>query len=146
MPPLAVANYVEISIHALLTEGDRTSIAFFSTFPLFQSTPSSRRATVSLIDSASPSIDFNPRPPHGGRRSADRRFSLSPEFQSTPSSRRATPSTFFYLTPSLIISIHALLTEGDAYNIIVRRYGTYFNPRPPHGGRLGAHLIARLSR
>ena len=102
-----------ISIHALLTEGDRTSIAFFSTFPLFQSTPSSRRATWTLwadrpnfplfqstpssrratgyIQEKQPVIsNFNPRPPHGGRlRFGAANYALY-QFQSTPSSRRAT--------------------------------------------------------
>ena len=33
------------------------------------------------------------------------------------------------------ISIHALLTEGDYYYISYNSLGTYFIPRPPHGGR-----------
>ena len=102
-----------ISIHALLTEGDTASCYFVSASPRFQSTPSSRRATQ---DNA--------------------RLLRLPAFQSTPSSRRATASSFtvmpvcavFQSTPSsrratlrdgegpagLLISIHALLTEGDA--------------------------------
>ena len=87
-----------------------------------------------LIDQLETTVDFNPRPPHGGRpvitgpvaplwqfnprlltegdpryRAGGRRCG---KFQSTPSSRRATCS------PSIVVfperdSIHALLTEGD---------------------------------
>ena len=56
----------------------------------FQSTPSAGRATSISLPSASYSIDFNPRPPRGGRlKSADVRTVLD-QFQSTPSAGRAT--------------------------------------------------------
>ena len=128
-----------ISIYALLAEGDLLEGYGNDNPGAFQSTPSSRRATVSLIDSASPSIDFNPRPPHGGRLCFIMQFDIpihisihalltegdiTPNpveantslFQSTPSSRRATdtPADLQNLT---FISIHALLTEGDYQNI-----------------------------
>ena len=58
---------------------------------LFQSTPSSRRATGKVKS----------------------RFSQDFEFQSTPSSRRATLRIQGFLEP-IEISIHALLAEGDS--------------------------------
>ena len=88
-------------------------------------------------------------------------------FLSTPSLRRATSATFgrsffsslFLSTPSLrrathlfvvgdryfLISIHALLAEGDP---AVRRslpHWRYFYPRPPCGGRRTApgHAVER---
>ena len=58
-------------------------------------------------------IDFNPRPPCGGRREADRKLGQDIE-----------------------ISTHALLAEGDRWrDNPLRRADSYFNPRPPCGGR-----------
>ena len=81
----------KISIHALREEGDTrkaaraTSRAEFQSTPsarratactteylrelnLFQSTPSARRATVVLYPPFLQVVNFNPRPPRGGRR------------------------------------------------------------------------------
>ena len=57
-------------------------------------------------------LDFNPRPPRGGRRPPPR----------TASKRR-------------VISIHALREEGDRCLRSQSRPPHYFNPRPPRGGR-----------
>ena len=56
------------------------------------------------------------------------------EFLSTPSARRATGyrSAAYNAT---IISIHALREEGDLPITILSRFGLYFYPRPPRGGR-----------
>ena len=40
-----------------------------------------------------------------------------------------------YLASLTIISIHALLTEGDSGSRPRRPSRCNFNPRPPHGGR-----------
>ena len=78
-----------ISIHALREEGDP--------FPcVCVSTP----------------INFNPRPPRGGR---------------------LVSATSGEQTRS--ISIHALREEGDALFLLVKEVNPYFNPRPPRGGR-----------
>ena len=79
-------------------------------------------------------VNFNPRPPRGGRRPALLRACCLSRFQSTPSARRATsseaanvPTLGFQSTPSArratdclchagaggLISIHALREEGD---------------------------------
>ena len=102
---------------------------------LFQSTPSTRRETQVLAcnweiqfisihslhtegDGAVPnyrgrSQDFNPLPPHGGRRAGN------------------DDSVKF-----LNISIHSLHTEGDTIDSNVSIGHRNFNPLPPHGGRL----------
>ena len=102
-------------------------------------------------------MNFNPRPPRGGRpyqhtrsthtgqisihalrEEGDRRtaYALSPlsRFQSTPSARRATlPLIILYHFFS--ISIHALREEGD-YPLFSPPFVCHnFNPRPPRGGR-----------
>ena len=56
----------------------------------FQSTPSARRATLTLASKSSWTIYFNPRPPRGGR-----------------------PQIGQHLDETLFISIHALREEGD---------------------------------
>ena len=123
-----------ISIHALREEGD-LSVALLPGCPiLFLSTPSARRATLSLpvwhsgtIFLSTPSArratetdyaaqkklqNFYPRPPRGGRRG----------FQAA--SRRQD-----------MISIHALREEGDCLDSKMRPHLEYFYPRPPRGGR-----------
>ena len=62
-------------------------------------------------------------------------LSVSERFQSTPSAWRET----FRLRTSLDhqhISIHSLRMEGDCRKSCQNKYIAYFNPLPPHGGRL----------
>ena len=101
--------------------------------------------------------DFNPRPPRGGRHYAELTGMLAEKFQSTPSARRATggnnnggffgnisihalreegDSSAHRLTHvQRTISIHALREEGDLRHSRDGGVRTYFNPRPPRGGR-----------
>ena len=101
---------------------------------------------------------FNPRPPRGGRLLRRACYHISIGFQSTPPARGATagspvqlPDLVFQSTPpargatehrrqitnGIGISIHAPREGGDT-TIPPKKYGphTYFNPRPPRGGRL----------
>ena len=125
---------LEISIHALREEGDEI-------------------AATDLFSS----VNFNPRPPRGGRPSIFFTLLGIVIFQSTPSARRAT-NDFGACKHVMDISIHALREEGDAFRLAddrrqvisihaLREEGdahpgvsgtlpTYFNPRPPRGGRL----------
>ncbi len=57
-------------------------------------------------------MNFNPRPPRGGR-----------------------PEVLEELRPELGISIHALPAEGDRATPTTPSYLRHFNPRPPRGGR-----------
>ena len=107
----------DISIHALLTEGDIARSVNSGTSFIFQSTPSSRRATRKQYGRKPVLLYFNPRPPHGGRLLTQQRHRAKPSFQSTPSSRRATTMIHFSVVP-FFISIHALLTEGDVDRIV----------------------------
>ena len=123
-----------ISIHALRGEGDGRAIS-----------PNPTAA------------HFNPRPPWGGRR--DHRASPISIllFQSTPSVGRATRDCAraalyrrisihalrgegdsfgsFCFHPLRRISIHALRGEGDFLLLTLALSKSYFNPRPPWGGR-----------
>ena len=60
-----------ISIHALREEGDLFALVISGIYAQFLSTPSARRATVSLFYRASFRADFYPRPPRGGRLTSD---------------------------------------------------------------------------
>ena len=126
---------ISISIHALLTESDAHSATREITCEKFQSTLSSRRATLPRNTVLSWMNYFNPRSPHGERPDTLSSSRVEKKFQSTLSSRRAThPDSapgvgeLFQSTLSsrratgygLVvdvdsnISIHALLTESDA--------------------------------
>ena len=110
---LAKQNYKKISIHALLAESDRLSIAFKSIICLFLSTLSLRRATNTPIKAYNIIKDFYPRSPCGERLHGFL-YGLPKEhlFLSTLSLRRATTGRILRakLSP---ISIHALLAESD---------------------------------
>ena len=128
--------YKIISIHSLRMEGDPLQIADGARPERFQSTPSAWRETQQLgfpVVSKAISIhslrmegdrrqaaagirqaDFNPLPPHGGRRKDfSERIWNNRTFQSTPSAWRETG------------------TEACS-----RTRQPDFNPLPPHGGRL----------
>ena len=101
-------------------------------------------------------MDFNPRPPRGGRHRVNDRPDFLERFQSTPPARGATsaqtaptPEPTFQSTPpargatslgigmtySILISIHAPREGGDNQQIDPCGLHGYFNPRPPRGGR-----------
>ena len=101
---------------------------------LFQSTPSVGRATLCLAQPQHLSLDFNPRPPWGGRRSPGENTTAYISFQSTPSVGRATRH-INQKGGAGGISIHALRGEGDNVLWSFNRLPSYFNPRPPWGGR-----------
>ena len=82
----------------------------------FQSTLSSRRATACRNLPRRSVTHFNPRSPHGERRSLMLSSPGCGRFQSTLSSRRATPPQH-RLPLRQAISIHALLTESDGIAI-----------------------------
>ena len=60
---------------------------------------------------------------------------MAAKFQSTPSARRATYTSASHWR-DIDISIHALREEGDTMQSSTKWRGSYFNPRPPRGGRL----------
>ena len=70
-----------------------------------------------------PTINFNPRPPHGGRQHVRRLEQICTTFQSTSSAWRTT---------SLFALQHKEIND--------------FNPRPPHGGRHVSALAAAFNR
>ena len=79
-----------ISIHALRGEGDDETARGDNGFGSFQSTPSVGRATSRCAGHRQHILDFNPRPPWGGRL-----------------------PRFLRLNSNHTISIHALRGEGD---------------------------------
>ena len=79
-----------ISIHALREEGDMPILRACLVRCLFLSTPSARRATRAVMETAQAIKNFYPRPPRGGRLAYRLRAQMF-----------------------LSISIHALREEGD---------------------------------
>ena len=79
--------------------------------------------------------DFNPLPPHGGRQGKSMTPKCLSIFQSTPSAWRETICWWRNLRKGCI-SIHSLRMEGDSTIGGCGRSERYFNPLPPHGGRL----------
>ena len=65
----AMRNMEEISIHAPRTGSDIRALIDIPLHDVFQSTLPARGATVS-VDKALPAEDFNPRSPHGERRTS----------------------------------------------------------------------------
>ena len=122
-----------ISIRALLAEGDLAVVPRRSDHYNFNPRPPCGGRREAILPSSSLSY-FNPRPPCGGRRTRTEKVYLNIQFQSAPSLRRATAEGPALLC-AVVISIRALLAEGDARMICVPRADTYFNPRPPCGGR-----------
>ena len=124
-----------ISIHALREESDTKNCATSWFSPIFQSTPSARRATASFATGSA----INLISIHALREESDQVTlstpSLAKQFQSTPSARRATPDaseqpklhTGFQSTPS---ARRATQTAG-----LFQQSADNFNPRPPRGER-----------
>ena len=79
-----------ISIHSLRMEGDLLCVPQLSRPFKFQSTPSAWRETVMLLLSRASPGNFNPLPPHGGRRFFHLHRQRHLSFQSTPSAWRET--------------------------------------------------------
>ncbi len=153
-----------ISIHSLRMEGDKALFTRCTKQPAFQSTPSAWRETrirrpwagISEISIHSLRMEGDSRQRlipgkviisiHSLRMEGD---SVSPIstifvflFQSTPSAWRETRlhavSVYFHS-----ISIHSLRMEGDNKDDVQERSRVYFNPLPPHGGRLCGYPKAK---
>ena len=145
-----------ISIHAPREGGDNTSWVGRGSDPEFQSTPPARGATADCpadhsaspisihapreggdpkpSASASPvTVDFNPRPPRGGRLCVSG-LCLRPDvFQSTPPARGATV-TIAVPTAHRKISIHAPREGGDAEDRVAATAAELFQSTPPARG------------
>ena len=151
-----INDWSYISIHSLLAEGDARPMWTSRAADEFQSTPSSRRETLSCaILRMHSRISIHSLLAEGDAyRHAQRQQGAL--FQSTPSSRRETHMSSarpcaksFQSTPSsrrettarlpkdkaLVISIHSLLAEGDARHVNDSAQELDFNPLPPRGGR-----------
>ena len=144
-----------ISIHAPHTGGDKEphEVIKCQTISIHAPHPGGDWAIPCRLP---PRRYFNPRPPHGGRRSWRPQRYGPFRFQSTPPTRGATLTLYPTKRQFEIsihaphtggdkeladinrrskISIHAPHTGGDVGSIPNRPCHLNFNPRPPHGGR-----------
>ena len=103
---------VKISTHAPRTGGDRTRLHRFRY----------------------PSGDFNPRPPHRGRRDDDFGAAAVRNFNPRPPHRGRHGCARQHSAAGQI-STHAPRTGGDSFLPPGGQRKRYFNPRPPHRGR-----------
>ena len=87
---------VQISIHALREEGDCYGCRLASA-RLISIHALREEGDLFLLRSGTSAVDFNPRPPRGGRPSRSQLPAGTFEFQSTPSARRATLSGLLLL-------------------------------------------------
>ena len=110
--PPHVRGKVNISIHALLAESDKSAVA--------------KRTLV---------YDFNPRSPRGERQAGYIATYGTYTFQATLSARRATSDSFTVAVKRRGISIHALREESDAGLSLSACCTADFNPRSPRGER-----------
>ena len=124
----------QISIHATLAGGDRSSCSSRGQLFGFLSTPPSRVATP-CADALAPllGISIHATLAGGDRSSCSSRGQLF-GFLSTPPSRVATPCADA-LAPLLGISIHATLAGGDLRRISQTFPRGDFYPRHPRGWR-----------
>ena len=163
----AIAKFF-ISIHALLTESDWSgiisrwgrrdfnprsphgerqagSVGGPHVSPKFQSTLSSRRATLLQVEGIAKGLISI----HALLTESDCLAFTFPipgeSFQSTLSSRRATRDAGIGEL-DFVISIHALLTESDFISSSVSWIQRYFNPRSPHGERRRTERRQPLTR
>ena len=147
-----------ISIHAPRTGSDGGGTLRVAQRSEFQSTLPARGATLLGRWLVSVSPHFNPRSPHGERRTSAAAKDFNPRFQSTLPARGATEAGdfqapyFAHFNPRSPhgerrgqacrsqtrreISIHAPRTGSDSsWTKAVTVPDGYFNPRSPHGER-----------
>ena len=156
-PSMWTQMATSISIHAPRTGSDSKparsggiGLSFQSTLPArgatvmrctrtpraksFQSTLPARGATTFASQRVQAASYFNPRSPHGERRSTSTPRWSAPRFQSTLPARGATDAAR-EADEIARISIHAPRTGSDHLRRRAVLPADYFNPRSPHGER-----------
>ena len=147
-----------ISIHAPRTGSDCSTSSVPSSPIRFQSTLPARGATFvavfrergDLISIHAPRTGsdqsatrragagayFNPRSPHGERRTHGMQWHVwTTTFQSTLPARGATRPALYTAIVKAFISIHAPRTGSDDVALLAAEADADFNPRSPHGER-----------
>ena len=124
-----------ISIHALRVEGDHPPKGDAVQIRLISIHALRVEGDVMTADGETPTWDFYPRPPGGGRHRDQGSDPRDSEFLSTPSGWRATGYIQLYARTHRFLST----PSGWRATCMVRFRGrtyVYFYPRPPGGGRL----------
>ncbi len=153
-----------ISIHAPRTGSDCSTSSVPSSPIRFQSTLPARGATFvavfrergDLISIHAPRTGsdqsatrragagayFNPRSPHGERRTHGMQWHVwTTTFQSTLPARGATRPALYTAIVKAFISIHAPRTGSDDVALLAAEADADFNPRSPHGERQKKCLV-----
>ena len=125
-----------ISIHSLRMEGDETARHGPMRNTTFQSTPSAWRETTGRVQCAVVAGDISI---HSLRMEGDHGWNSTPgtqrQFQSTPSAWRETYAQVAVRYEKLFQSTPSAWRETGYADISLYSI-SYFNPLPPHGGRL----------
>ena len=136
VPSSAERRKRHISIHAPRVGGDRLCSSMPAIIIDFNPRPPcggrQRRSHTPLLPGY-----FNPRPPCGGRPGTTWTKYGPGLFQSTPPVWGATLPVFSAIM-AIVISIHAPRVGGDRKHTEPGGGSLHFNPRPPCGGRLQA--------
>ena len=124
-----------ISIHALREEGDGQVYQICMMVEIFLSTPSARRATLSLTSKESTDTHFYPRPPRGGRPMMSSFHAIHQTISIHALREEGDLTEIETGVQQSVISIHALREEGDTTRHLCSNSHKNFYPRPPRGGR-----------
>ena len=125
----------QISIHVLRVEDDCGFYGDIVELYEFQSTSSVWRTTISSSHRLPPGVNFNPRPPCGGRRGSRSAAQRQKNFNPRP------PCGGRRLVPKSKLKVLAFQSTSSVWRTTQLRHEfasvlTHFNPRPPCGGRL----------
>ena len=100
----------------------------------FQSTPPARGATARTPAGSPRRLDFNPRPPRGGRPFCSISLTLSAHFNPRPP-RGGRQPLLLKPKPPILFQSTPPARGATGCSSAAWRARTYFNPRPPRGGR-----------
>ena len=127
-------NFALISIHVPRVEDDGEWVCKPSKEDIISIHVPRVEDDMHYCTSPIPQIDFNPRPPCGGRPAVPDTAVVLREFQSTSPVWRTTYAGIEDFT-KVEISIHVPRVEDDSSYACNLPCIRYFNPRPPCGGR-----------
>ena len=134
--PKPTPHFLFISIHAPRVGGDTYRSWSSALAKGFQSTPPVWGATIAQTVQSINNAHFNPRPPCGGRRYPVYPL-VPPVYISIHAPRVGGDDVVCSVLNDQFISIHAPRVGGDQHQHETRSSTSYFNPRPPCGGRPG---------
>ena len=130
----SIAGAIAISIHALREEGDVLGFRIQDRPEISIHALREEGDDLLVVPKVS-SLNFNPRPPRGGRRTSSWPYDAFIQISIHALREEGDEPKYHRRIVARFISIHALREEGDQLPPLVVSMAGYFNPRPPRGGR-----------